>query len=73
MTTETQWAEYIPNGRKIFQMVINYVPIQTFFIPRPSKMHPNLEFWFANIPSGSPGTNPKDKPVPGTLIRREKR
>jgi hypothetical protein len=33
----------IPNGRKTFQMVIN---IQTFFILRPSKIYPNLDFWF---------------------------
>jgi hypothetical protein len=27
----------------------------TFFIARPSKMHPNLDFWFKNKPSGIPG------------------
>jgi hypothetical protein len=27
----------------------------TFSIPRPSKIYPNRDFWFENIPSGNPG------------------
>jgi hypothetical protein len=30
--------------------------VPTFFIPRPSKIYPNLDIWFENIPSGNPGT-----------------
>jgi hypothetical protein len=26
----------------------------TFSIPRPSKVHPNRDFWFENKPSGNP-------------------
>jgi hypothetical protein len=29
--------------------------IPTFSIVRPSKMYPNLDFWFENLPSGNPG------------------
>jgi hypothetical protein len=29
--------------------------IPTFSIARPSKIYPNLDFWFENIPSGNPG------------------
>jgi hypothetical protein len=28
----------------------------TFFIPKPSKIYPNLDFCFENIPSGKPGS-----------------
>jgi hypothetical protein len=31
--------------------------IPTFSILRPSKIYPNRDFWFENIPSGNPGTN----------------
>jgi hypothetical protein len=31
--------------------------IQTFSIPRPSKIYPNLDFWLENIPSGNPTLN----------------
>jgi hypothetical protein len=27
----------------------------TVFIARPSKIYPNLDFWFETIPSGNPG------------------
>jgi hypothetical protein len=27
---------------------------QPFSIPRPSKINPNLDFWFENKPSGNP-------------------
>jgi hypothetical protein len=32
--------------------------IPTFSIPRPSKIYPNKDFWFGNIASGNPGTDP---------------
>jgi hypothetical protein len=28
---------------------------QTYFIARPSKIYPNRDFWFENMPSGNPG------------------
>jgi hypothetical protein len=46
-----QMAIKTPNGRNIFQMSIEY----TFFIP--TKINPNLDFWFENVPSGNPGTS----------------
>jgi hypothetical protein len=49
---------YIPIGRNIFQVTIGRIYIPTyFFIPRPSKIYPNLDFGFENIPSdNSDGT-----------------
>jgi hypothetical protein len=41
----TKWLQNIPSGRKIYQ---------TFSIPRPSKIVPNLDLWYANLPSGNP-------------------
>jgi hypothetical protein len=32
----------------------------TFSIPRPSKIYPNLDFWFEDIPSGNPGRRTKE-------------
>jgi hypothetical protein len=37
---------YIPNGQRTKQ---------TFSFTSPSKIYPNGEFWFENIPSGNPG------------------
>jgi hypothetical protein len=37
----------------IFQMAIHRI-YQHYFIPRPSKIYPNLDFWFENTPSGNP-------------------
>jgi hypothetical protein len=31
------------------------IPISTFFNIRPSKIYPNLDFWFENKPFGNPG------------------
>jgi hypothetical protein len=28
--------------------------IPTFYIPRPTKIYPKLDFWFENKPSGNP-------------------
>jgi predicted metalloenzyme YecM len=33
--------------------------IPTLPIPRPSKIYPNLDFWFENMPSGNPGSSDK--------------
>jgi hypothetical protein len=52
MTTNyTKLPQNLPNGRKIFQMVI---AIPTFSIPRPYKIYPNWHFLFENKPSGNP-------------------
>jgi hypothetical protein len=38
----TKWPQNIPNGHKIY------------IIARPSKIYPNWDFWFENMPSGNP-------------------
>jgi hypothetical protein len=43
-----KWAKYIPNGHNTYQ---------TSFTARDSKIYPNLNFWFENIPSGNPGVS----------------
>jgi hypothetical protein len=40
-----------PNGRNIFQMAQTYIP--KFSGPKLSKIYPNCDFWYANIPSGN--------------------
>jgi hypothetical protein len=49
----------LQNGQRIFQMAVKYSKwpynIPTFPILRPSKICPNLDFWFENIPFGNPG------------------
>jgi hypothetical protein len=42
---------YSPWAKKHFQK------FPKFSIPSPSKMYPNWDFWFENIPSGNPGLN----------------
>jgi hypothetical protein len=55
----------LPNYHKIYQMSIKYTALQqnipkgplnipTTSIARPSKIYPNLDYWFENIPSGDP-------------------
>jgi hypothetical protein len=44
-------AIIISNGRKIDQTIIKCTP--AFTIQRPSKIYPNLDFWFENKPSGN--------------------
>jgi hypothetical protein len=46
-----QNGQNIRNYRKIYQMAVN---IPTLSITRPSKIYPNWDFWFENIPSGNP-------------------
>jgi hypothetical protein len=45
----TKWPQSIPNSRKIL----------TSSTARPSKINPNRDFWFKNMPSGNPATNLK--------------
>jgi hypothetical protein len=42
-------------------MAINYLHIPTSSVARPSKIYPNWDFWFENIPSGNPDIEPKKK------------
>jgi hypothetical protein len=48
----TKRLKNIPNGCKIYQVVVKYIPIRTMSFPRHSKIYPNRDFWFENIPSG---------------------
>jgi hypothetical protein len=36
-------------------MAIKYTNMATSSIARPSKIYPNWDFWFENVPSGNPG------------------
>jgi hypothetical protein len=51
INTYTQWPQTIPNSLKIDQMDVKYTNIS---IAKPSKISPNRDFWFENIPSGNP-------------------
>jgi hypothetical protein len=52
MTTNYTKRTYIvPNGRKIFQMVIKY---NIILHSKAFKICPNLDFWSENKPSGNP-------------------
>jgi hypothetical protein len=46
-----QMSIKLANGRKIYRMDIKYINI---FFARHSRIYPNLDFWFENIPSGNP-------------------
>jgi hypothetical protein len=58
------------NGVKYTKLPLNYQmalkctkwskSIPAFSIPRPSKMYPNRDFWYENIPSGNPFRNRKE-------------
>jgi hypothetical protein len=60
-----KWGKYtklpqnIPNYHKIYQMTTKYTKWPqnkpTLSITRPSKIYPNWDFWFENIPYGNPG------------------
>jgi hypothetical protein len=51
----------IPNYLKMYRMPVKYskctLNIPTFSIPKSSKLNPNWDFWFENIPSGNLGQN----------------
>jgi cytochrome c len=53
-----QNGKNIPNDRKLYQMAIKYKKwsqnIPKFSIRWPSKIYPNLDFWFESKPSGNP-------------------
>jgi hypothetical protein len=47
----------MPNRRKCTKLPQNTPNIPTFFIPRLSKIYPNWDFWYENVPSGNPAVN----------------
>jgi hypothetical protein len=68
LVTTYQRVENIPHHSKAYlhryTLAIKYVKgqkypndknITTFSIPKPSKIFPNWDFWYENIPSGNPG------------------
>jgi hypothetical protein len=54
----TKITTTLPNGHKTYQMGVKYTKrrwnIPTFSILRPSKIYPNWDFWFENVPSCNP-------------------
>jgi hypothetical protein len=55
----------MPNYHKVYQMAIKTYQMfvkyykwpkntRTFSIPKPSKIYPNKDFWFGNIPPSNP-------------------
>jgi hypothetical protein len=55
--------KYMPNDHKIYQIYIKYTKLQLnasnghkIYQHLPSKIYPNWDFWFENIPSGNPAT-----------------
>jgi hypothetical protein len=63
-----QNGKNIPNDHKRYQKAIKYIlfcrkvdkmaiKIPTSSFARPSKIYPNWDFWFENIPSGNTGLN----------------
>jgi hypothetical protein len=49
----TKWTENKLNGNKIDQIWTENRP--TSSIAKPSKIYPNCDFWFENVPFGNPG------------------
>jgi hypothetical protein len=70
-----KWEKYtilpqnIPNVHKIYQKYVKWTEcpynIPTSSIARPSKIYPNLAFWFENKPSGNPANNSEFQAEPG--------
>jgi hypothetical protein len=55
MTTKfTKFLYTVPKGHKTHQMAINIPAVSNLM---PSKAFPNWYFWYANKPSGNPGTD----------------
>jgi hypothetical protein len=54
----SQTAPKLPNSHNIYEMAVIYFKwphnVPTFSIPRPSKIDPNWDFWYENMPSGNP-------------------
>jgi hypothetical protein len=52
----TKGPQSIPNGNATYQIVVKYSkwPQNILSFPRHSKIYPNIDFWFENIPSGNP-------------------
>jgi hypothetical protein len=50
-----QRTKNVPNDNKICEMVTKYTNQHMYSMARPSKIYPNYDFWFQNIPSGNPG------------------
>jgi hypothetical protein len=46
-----KWPQNIQNGCKIDHKICQHRRIA-----RPSKIYPNLDFWYENVPSGNPET-----------------
>jgi hypothetical protein len=68
MTTKyTKWPKNISNGRKIDQIVIKYKN-KRFSIARPSKIYPNLDFWFENKPSGNPANELHERRIKAKIV-----
>jgi hypothetical protein len=48
-----------PKGKTMYEMAEIYSKwsknAPAFSVPRPSKIYPNWDFWFEDIPSGNPG------------------
>jgi hypothetical protein len=56
-----QMTKNVPNGRKIYQ-IAGKLPewpqnIPTSSIARPSKINPNWDVWFKNLPPGNPASH----------------
>jgi hypothetical protein len=49
---------YPPNGHKKYPTAETFYKwpynLTTFYIRRPSEIHPNGDFWYENVPSGNP-------------------
>jgi hypothetical protein len=61
----TKLPQNVPNGQCITQTTVKFskctLNIPRFSIPRSSKMYPNWDFWFENIPSGNPAAQWEEK------------
>jgi hypothetical protein len=62
----TKWPQTITNGHKLYQMATKYTKwpynVPTPSMARPSKIYPNSDFWFENIPSGNPAFKGQKRP-----------
>jgi hypothetical protein len=49
----TKTGDNVPNEHKIYPMAKKYTKWQKYSVPRPSKIYPNRDICYENIPSGS--------------------